>query len=303
MLAAEKHEAMAPRKRIPSSSSSDRKTGKDSLRPPTHKPAHRRPSRPSSRSLPAALRPITAKPDFDRLEISTHTAFAAKRGEIFRRFDAHPDLSVLFLINPVLALKEVGVELDREVSHHLLRGIQHPPKARQRRDELERELEERLGESPRPTDAVWLAATLFGKLQVQPRVIRGRQPVYADPLDPEAVERLQALRPARRKRRGGKPPAGTRVSVRAAVPTVRRLDLDAELPELKPAARAPKRLTVEGLYFYKDAHPVARQLLELAIFQNRAFPIHTAATYRAIKKGEKPNAFRGWIRSIRFRQE
>jgi hypothetical protein len=78
------------------------------------------------------------------------------------------------------------------------------------------------------------------------------------------------------------------------------MDLDAELPPLPSASAAPKKLSLEELYFYKESHPVARQLLELGIVQRQAFPIHSADSYRRIKRGEKSNAFRGWIRGIRF---
>jgi hypothetical protein len=76
--------------------------------------------------------------------------------------------------------------------------------------------------------------------------------------------------------------------------------LDAPVPDLKPASRAPKRVELETLYFYKDSHPLVRDVLELGILQRRAFPIQTASSYRKIRDGKRPHVFRAWIRSVRF---
>jgi TnpA family transposase len=81
------------------------------------------------------------------------------------------------------------------------------------------------------------------------------------------------------------------------------MDLDAPLPSLKPAKKAPKTISLETLYFYKDSHPLARDLLELGIIERRSFPIHSADSYRKIKTGEKPNAFHSWIKALRFPEE
>jgi len=75
------------------------------------------------------------------------------------------------------------------------------------------------------------------------------------------------------------------------------------VPELAPAKTTPKTLSLPSLWFYRDDHALVRPLLELGVIAERSFPIHTGATYRAIRDGEKANAFRAWIREIRFKTE
>lgn len=239
--------------------------------------------------------------EYEPIKLTSHKQLISKQAELFRRFNSNPELSTLLFINPVLAFREVGVTMTPEIAHHVLHTIQHPPHMRQQRDTLEASLKEELGEMPQPNDPEWLATILFEKLELTPLKTRGYRPVYKSELSDEVVEKLQAMRPKKRKRpltktRGG----GMRLRVRTARPAVRRMDLDAPLPDLERAERPPKTMSLETLYFYKDSHPVARQMLELGIIERRSFPIHSGDSYRRIKSGERQNAFRSWIRAVRF---
>jgi hypothetical protein len=238
---------------------------------------------------------------FEPIRIDTHRGLVTERHAIFQRFNENPELSTLILINPVLAFREVGVEMTQEVSHHVFHTLQHTPAMRQRREELEAKLKKAIGEAPQANDPEWVSKYLFEKLGLQPLDTSGYEPEYRSPLNAEAIERLQALRPKRRQRysrqrRSFKPGV---VRVKTWRPAVRRLDLDAKLPELQPATETPKTVSLEALYFYKS-HPLVRDLLELGIIARRGFPFHTGSSYRDIRDGLKPNAFRAWIRSVRF---
>jgi hypothetical protein len=119
-------------------------------------------------------------------------------------------------------------------------------------------------------------------------------------------ERLYALRPKPTKRYQDRPRS---VHRRARVSTVlwsqamRRLDLDAPAPRLPFAREAPVEVTLEDLWFYKDLAPIVRDVVEYGVIQRRAFPFHTPDSFRKIESGEKPNAFRNWIREVRFKKE
>lgn len=252
----------------------------------------------------AKQEPKETPEDYEPIKLTSHKQLISDQAELFRRFNSNPELSTLLFINPVMAFREVGVTMTPEIAHHVLHTIQHPPHMRRQRDALEASLKEELGEMPQPNEPEWLATTLFEKLEVTPLKTRGYRPAYKSELSDEVVEKLQAMRPKKRKRpltrtRGG----GMRLRVRTTRPAVRRMDLDAPLPELERAKRPPKTMSLETLYFYKDSHPVARQLLELGIIERRSFPIHSGDSYRRIKSGERQNAFRSWIRAVRFPED
>lgn len=280
----------------------------DARQPPAPRPegqAASSPGRAPARPPRPALRaraPIDARPDFPALAVGSHRELVVRQPEIVRRLHAHPELALMLFVNPVLALRDFGIELGPEMVDHVLRSLQHPPRLRARRDELEASLTKALGRPPQPNDPEWLASALFGQLQLPALDTSGHEPVYRSPLPPEAIERLEQLRPRFRNERGDRPRrfGGMVVRLKEWHPTARRLDLDAPIPELPWASAAPTSLTLEELYFYKDMSPVARDLLELGIIRRRAFPVQSADAYRRIKRGEKANAFRGWITALRF---
>lgn len=248
----------------------------------------------------AAQRPEApgGKLAFEPLKLESHRALISEQPRLFQRFNENPDLANLLLINPVLAFREVGVEMTPEIAHHVLHTRQHPPRQRQRREELEASLKEALGEKPRPEDPAWLAEVLFERLEVAPLKTAGQEPAYKPPLNEAAVKRLQALRPKRRQKLTRE--KGGVIRMRFKRPTLRRIDLDAKLPDLEPSDERPEELDLETLYFYKESHPLARDLLELGVIKRRAFPVHSGDSYRRIKEGLKKNAFRSWITAVRF---
>lgn len=235
------------------------------------------------------------------IEIEDEKTLGALGPQLNRLLNAKPGLAAMLFINPVLAMKEAGIKLSRPVVHHILSRLRHRPALRERREELEARLREILCEVPRPNNPAWLSRALFEGLQLQPLDIGDLTPSYTSAHDPAVEQRLQALRPKRTHRYPHPPsrPRRTgRVRLQELPPSVRRMDLEATTPELKPAKRAPKHLTLEGLYFYKDSSPVARDLLELAIIQRRGLRLHSRYSYRLIKEGKRGNVFRRWFRKV-----
>ena len=236
------------------------------------------------------------------LVIDTHAALAAKQRMLAGRVAANPDLAVMLLINPVLAFKAMGVELAPDIASHVLHAIQHPPEVRSRREELEASLKEALGEVAQPTDAVWNARLLFTLRKLKPLVIGEAKPVYTPPLGQEESKGLNTLRPAgvlRYPQPRLLPPRSSVGSV-AWKESLRRMDLDAPAPQLPVADSAPAEVPLEDLWFYKDQDAVVHDALELGLIMKRSFPIHSPDSFRQVLSGEKPNAFRRWIKSLRF---
>lgn len=247
--------------------------------------------------------PADSKP-FTPLEITTHRALLAQQHEIFSRLERRPDLAALMIVNPALALRAAGVSTSPEITDHILRTVQYPPALRERREQLIKELSEALGERPEPNAPAWVARALFELLKLPPLATEGLTPSYRAPLEADVLARLDALRPRPRPRDRYKRPrpraGGGSMQLAPPKATARRLDLDAKLPPLKQLPRPPERVELESLYFYKDSHPAARALLELAIIERQAFPIQSADGFRKVQRGETKSALHRWIGRISF---
>jgi hypothetical protein len=239
--------------------------------------------------------------DSRKVYIATHRQLAAHQREIFKRLNSDPQSASLMLVNPALALQGIGFKLSGEVIHHVLYALQHSPQLRQRRNYLEQKIKQEIQEKPRPYDPEWVSSFLFVKLNLHPLNTHGLTPKYVEPIDSYLMEQLQELRPEPRGQRYEKASVGgTVITFIPAQSRIRRLDLDATLPELKTVCIAPDSIELETLYFYKNHHPLVRDVLELGIIQKQAFPIQTADSYRQIKRGEKNNAFHAWINGVHF---
>ena len=265
------------------------------------KPAAPRPARGPVRILP----PIGDPTKFEHLKIGSRRGLTAHQNEIMSRINANPEFGVMMLINPVLAMKDLGVELATGVIDHVLHRLQHPPKLVTRREALEATLTEKLGEMPRPQDPAWVSRLLFEKLQLKPLATAGKIPHYLRPMSEEVLDRLRHWRPKPKSRYPNvrRSPIETRLTVSAWTPAVRRLDLKTSAPQIDAATEVPKEVTLEDLYFYKDLNDTARMVLELGVVQRQSFPFHTPDTYRRIRAGDKSNAFRAWIRAVHFPEQ
>lgn len=258
---------------------------------------------PTSPALRRVIVPVEPPTDLEPITINTHRQLATRSKAIAKRVADSPEFSVMFLANPVLALESYGVKLSPEMRRHVLETLRHPPRLRARREELEKKLAEKLDGPVKPTDPEWMAELVFTVRKIKPRTIGNRTPAYKPPLNADAIKRLQAARPEGTKRYPGKRRLPVRFSLKVAPPkdTIRRMDLDAELPELKPAARPTKTLTLEKAWFYKD-DPVVRDAVELGQIMRRGFPFATPAQFREIAAGKKVDAFRNFVRGVTLKE-
>ncbi|HUP69061.1 MAG TPA: hypothetical protein VM142_04510 [Acidimicrobiales bacterium] len=242
------------------------------------------------------------------LEVKTHRALVAKRRQIIAAVAGKPELLPLLAINPVLVFKEVGVDLSPEMSDHVLRSLQHPPAIRAERERLVAELREELGEAPSPNDPAWVAQWLFTTLEVAPLRTDGARPAYVSAIPPDALERLQTLRRSRRSADrsffAGPVDDGGRGAPLIRLPdSVLRLDLEVPVPALPPADGPPDEVTLEALWFYRDAHPSVPPMLRLGIIERSAVPIFSPDGYRKAKTGERPSQLLRWIKDVRFQPD
>ncbi|MCC7208698.1 MAG: hypothetical protein IT323_15430 [Anaerolineae bacterium] len=290
--------------------------------PPPDEPKRRgrKPGRPGKADTSTEKR--EARPprlEFEPLTVTSHRAFgtAKVQNAIFARFNANPDLAKLLLVNPVQAMKAAGVTLSTRLQRHVMHTLQYSPSLDAERKALEEHLHSQIGRKPRPNDPEWVAEFLFGQLGLKPLDTRDHAPAYKTPFDADMRRVYEKLRPKRRTSAAQKsemahqaaPPSQTpddptegasRLTLKMPRAAVTHLDLDAPLPELRYARKAPKAVDLETLYFYKDSHPLVRDLLRLGLIQRRQFPIQSADAFRKIQRGERPNPFTRWISDVRF---
>lgn len=235
----------------------------------------------------------------DEVIVDNERQLLAMARPLAQRLKADPEFSVMLLANPVLALAEYGIKLSPRLKDHVLQALRHPPALRARRTTLEDALTKELGDDPRPNDPAWLAKLVFETRGLPPRDIGDHRPAYRMGEIDAAIAIAQRGRPAATNRY----PGVRRIKVTASLgvaapdPTVRRLDLDAALPELKPLKTAPKQLTIEEAWFYKD-DPVVRHAVELGQIERRGFPFRTPAQFRKIQAGETVDGFRAFVTRI-----
>jgi hypothetical protein len=241
------------------------------------------------------------------LTITTERGLTRYRKQIAARLQANPAAMSLLVINPVMALREVGVELSPKVANHVLHAIAYPPAIREQRTRLIDELRKELGVVPHPSNKEWLARTVFDRLQATPLEIGERTPVYKSSVDTSAVRAIQALLPTRGVTVDGKPQdpqhpiyAAPDVPLACQPQTLNQLDLDATVPDLPVAKKAPAELTLPQLWFYKDSVPLAKPLLQLGIVENSGVYIHGPDNFRLIRDGDLPNDLVSWISGVRI---
>jgi len=80
----------------------------------------------------------------EHILVRSHRDLRRNIRAICRRLNANPEIARLTLVNAVLAFEDVGVTLNAEMKEHIRRTLQEPPRLRERREALERELIEEL---------------------------------------------------------------------------------------------------------------------------------------------------------------
>jgi hypothetical protein len=114
-------------------------------------------------------------PENDKLPeivINNRRELAKNVKEIARRFNANPDVAKRMLMNPIYALEEIGVTLNKDMRQHVHNTFSNPPAAQRMREALEAELRpelERLtGKAEIPATPEERAQLVFQHLKLTP---------------------------------------------------------------------------------------------------------------------------------------
>lgn len=228
----------------------------------------------------------------DGILIDSHRKLIAQSRAMFAALAEDPARTRLLLANPATAFESVGYRFSPEIREHILDTVRHSGAAGTRRAQLRTQLQEALGIVPRPADPRWLARTLFVRLELAPLDSSGHLPHYRPGIPADALERLDALRPARANRT----PKPSRNPVPEAL---WRLDIDATPPAGLPAlAEAPSSLGLPEAWFYLGAHELVHPILELGIIDANVTPVLTQTRYRAVSRGTRTGGFVDWVTAI-----
>ena len=252
-----------------------------------------------------ASRPQGAPPE-SIIQINTERDLIRYRTQIVARLQADPTAMRLLVINPVQAMRDVGIQIAPRVANHILHSVQYPPTVRAQKTRLIHELTAALGRKPHPSNPEWLAYTVFVQLEIPAVQTTGITPAYQAAVEPAAVRGIQSLLPTRGVTVDGTPQdpehpryAPPTVPLACEPRTVEMLDLDAPVPPLPPAP-APASLSLTDLWFYKEASPVVRKLLRLGIIENSGVTLHGPSDYRRIRAGTMPNDLLLWLSEVRI---
>jgi hypothetical protein len=128
---------------------------------------------------------VTEKEPAPEIVANSHRELARNLKEIVRRFNENPDVAKRVLMNPIYALEEIGVKLNKEMRDHVRNTFNNPPAAQRRREALEAELKpelERLtGKAEIPASLQERAQLVFGTLKLKPIGADGAAPDRLDP--------------------------------------------------------------------------------------------------------------------------
>lgn len=82
--------------------------------------------------------------DFEPIVIGTHRDLRKNIRNISKRFNENPDLARLLIVNPILAFKDVGVQMSPKVKQHIIDRLRFPSLLQERKVKLEAGLKEDL---------------------------------------------------------------------------------------------------------------------------------------------------------------
>jgi hypothetical protein len=257
----------------------------------------------AERVLFRGTKPLPLAVGMKPLKVASHEQLMRALPVAAARVAEHPGFSVMFLLNPVLALQRYGVALSPVMAQHVLHMLRHPPALRERRDALEASLRKALGEPAKPLNAPWLARLVFVRQKLAPLLTVGQKPSYRSPANAAMVAALKARLPtptnryARYEKRIG---VTSRLGLAPMRESRGRLDMSVPAPRLERAAARPVLLSLEEAWFYKDLDPIVRDAVELGAIQASARRFLSPDGFRKAVSGEMSTAFRAWISAVRI---
>lgn len=106
------------------------------------------------------------------ISLETHRDLRKNIRAISSRFNENPELARLLLVNPILAFKDAGVDMAREIQVHIMNTLRFPKRLVEKKERLESELRKELKDLGLPAELPLSAETrahlLFRVLKLPP---------------------------------------------------------------------------------------------------------------------------------------
>jgi len=238
----------------------------------------------------------------ERIPIASEKDLQAHAIAILRRINEAERGGLLFLLNPVYALEDVGFDISPAMRRHIRRGLRYGARTKARIREQEAKVAEIAGREVRAASDADVARLLFEELKLpvpgveQAQAVRQevppREAIY-EPEEPDiegpeqadygamTVRELRALLQQR-----GLPQSG------------RRAELVERLAEDDRHRRRSPPITPELLERLRDTHPVVPRIMELRQLLQTGWRFVNRETYEKVKGGATVTLLRG----VRFRR-
>lgn len=101
---------------------------------------------------------------YEPVIISSQADMKKNIGQIAKRLNSNPEVSLLVLVNPVLALKELNIQLSGRMAKHVKNQLQYGSTILAQKKSIEEEINRLAGKKINPHSAKQLSGTLFGDL-------------------------------------------------------------------------------------------------------------------------------------------
>jgi hypothetical protein len=201
----------------------------------------------------------------------------AKAPLILRRINQAERGGLLFLLNPVFALEEVGVTLSPAMKRHIRMGLRYGAEDKKRIKQLEADIGQMAGRPINPAADAEVADLLFNRLALKKPTLRGSKTVpvpggSASMYEPIDRTPLNA------------PVAGT-AEVRSNASKARR------------ASPAEEPLSGELLQALEGSHPVVAKLAEVRALYERGWQFMNREHYDRARNGATVSL----VRSVCFK--
>jgi hypothetical protein len=107
---------------------------------------HRPFKQPAEHAMPEKPR------SFEPISVNSERDMRQHMRAICQRFNDNPHLARLVLVNPILALEDVGVQLAPEIKDHIMQALRFPPRLEERKAELETDIKAELAKLKVPAE-------------------------------------------------------------------------------------------------------------------------------------------------------
>jgi len=239
--------------------------------------------------------------NMNRVSINSEDDLKAHSVTILRRINKSERGGLLFLINPVFALKDAGFDLNPAMRRHIRTGLRYGSKTKAQIRELEAEIAELAGHKVNVTSNAEVNRLLFKELKLPAPTLK--QPIKKIPAKLLIYEPEEEIDEESKKIEkvdySEMPITELRVVLQKRGMTVsgNKSDLIKRL-ETDDTGKSGLSLSLEALELLSDKHPVVPKIVKVRKLRQTGWRFVNKETYNKVKSGDSVTL----LRRVRFRQ-